>query len=353
MYMSTNKEKENIVWESPSNIALVKYWGKRGNQLPCNPSISMTLKKAVTRTSFEYFPRVNAQVIDFQFEGKENPPFQNRISSFLDKLSNDFAFLKDFSFSISSENTFPHSAGIASSASALSALALCICSMEERLTGISMDKEEFYRKASFISRLGSGSASRSIYGGYAIWGESNAFSKASDEFAVPFSRYIHPVFEDYQDSILLISSAKKSVSSTAGHQLMNSHPYANVRFEQANYHFEQLLGILRSGDLSSFVDVVENEALSLHALMMNSHPSFTLIKPNTLEAIERIRSFRAESKIPLCFTLDAGPNIHLLYPKADVDKVLAFIDSDLVDLLEEGKYILDEKGDGPSQITTE
>lgn len=344
----TNK----IAWESPSNIALIKYWGKRGNQLPCNPSVSMTLKNAVSRTIMEYTPNMNSQTIDFKFEGKSNEHFQKRIASFINKLSVEFPFLKDFSFSISSENTFPHSTGIASSASALSALALCICSMEEEVNGVKFESDEFNRKASYIARLGSGSASRSIYGGYAVWGKSNAFSKSSDDFAVPFSRYVHPVFDDYQDSILLISSAKKTVSSSAGHQLMNSHPYANARFDQANTHFEQLLGILRSGDLETFVEVVENEALSLHALMMNSSPSFTLLRPNTLEAIERIRNFRKETGIPVCFTLDAGPNIHLMYPKSDMEKVKLFIENELSCLLEDGKFILDEKGNGPQKLIT-
>ncbi|MBL4559700.1 MAG: diphosphomevalonate decarboxylase [Labilibaculum sp.] len=348
--MKNSTNSGSVSWESPSNIALIKYWGKKGNQLPCNPSISMSLKNSLSLTNLTYEPKGKGDQLSFLFEGKRQEPFEQRIANFFESLSDQFSFLKDFQISISSENTFPHSTGIASSASAMSSLALCLCSMEEEVTGVQVEKDEFYRKASLIARLGSGSASRSVYGGFVAWGESNSFSKSSDEYAVPFSQYIHPVFQDFQDAILLVSSEKKVVSSSAGHQLMVNHPYATARFAQANSHFERMLGVLRSGNLEEFIEIMENEALSLHGLMMNSTPSFTLLKPNTLELIERIRSFRLSSHIPIGFTLDAGPNIHLMYPKSEKEKVVPFIDSDLSPFLENGKYIIDEKGEGPQKI---
>ncbi|MUP37626.1 diphosphomevalonate/mevalonate 3,5-bisphosphate decarboxylase family protein [Labilibaculum euxinus] len=348
--MTDYKNSGSIGWESPSNIALIKYWGKKGNQLPCNPSISMSLKNSLTRTVLSYEPKGNGDQLSFLFEGKRQVSFEQRITKFLGNLSDHFKFLTDYQLSVSSENTFPHSTGIASSASAMSSLALCLCSMEEEISGVKMAEDEFYRKAGFIARLGSGSASRSVYGGFVTWGESNSFSKSSDEYAVPFSKYTHPVFLDFQDAILLVSSKKKEVSSSAGHQLMENHPYASARFAQANKHFERMLGVLRSGDLEEFIEIMENEALSLHGLMMNSTPSFTLLKPNTLELIERIRSYRLSSNVPVGFTLDAGPNIHLLYPKSEKERVVPFIDSELSQFLENGKYIVDEKGEGPQKI---
>ncbi|MFA9370950.1 MAG: diphosphomevalonate/mevalonate 3,5-bisphosphate decarboxylase family protein [Labilibaculum antarcticum] len=348
--MKNTNNSGSVSWESPSNIALIKYWGKKGNQLPCNPSVSMSLKNSLTRTKLTYKTMGDEGHMSFLFEGKRQVLFEQRISKFFDSLPSQFKFLKDFQLSISSENTFPHSTGIASSASAMSSLALCLCSMEEEITGVQVENAEFYRKASLIARLGSGSASRSVYGGFAAWGESNSFSKSSDEYAVPFSQFTHPVFQDFQDTILLVSSKKKEVSSSAGHQLMVNHPYATARYAQANSHFERMLGVLKSGDLEEFVEIMENEALSLHGLMMNSTPSYTLLKPNTLELIERIRLFRASSRIPIGFTLDAGPNIHLMYPKSEKEKVVPFIDSDLSQFLENGKYIVDEMGEGPQKI---
>ncbi|WP_372751622.1 diphosphomevalonate/mevalonate 3,5-bisphosphate decarboxylase family protein [Labilibaculum sp.] len=348
--MKTTINSGSIGWESPSNIALIKYWGKKGNQLPCNPSISMSLKNSLSRTLLHYEPKTKENALRFLFEGKRQVLFEQRICKFFESLSDQFNFLNDYQFSISSENTFPHSAGIASSASAMSSLALCLCSMEEEISGKQLSSDDFYKKASLVARLGSGSASRSVYGGFVAWGESPSFSKSSDEYAASFSQYIHPVFQDFQDAILLVSSKQKEVSSSVGHELMKNHPYAMARFSQANVHFERMLGVLRSGDLNDFIQIMENEALSLHGLMMNSTPSYTLLEPNTLELIERIRSFRSSNNIPVGFTLDAGPNIHLMYPKSVGEKVLPFIESQLSHFLEDGRFIMDEKGDGPRKI---
>ncbi|WP_421920888.1 diphosphomevalonate/mevalonate 3,5-bisphosphate decarboxylase family protein [Marinifilum sp.] len=341
--------KGTVAWESPSNIALIKYWGKKGRQYPCNPSVSMTLKNAVSRTCLSFTER-NQEWLTFEFEGKNVGAFENRIQNFLEELKDELSFINDYTFHIKSENTFPHSTGIASSASAMSSLAMCLCSMQEQVTGKKYEKDEFLKKASYIARLGSGSASRSIYGSYATWGKSNAFSKASSDYATPFSKYVHPIFKDYQDFILIVSSEKKKVSSTVGHSLMKHHPFAEARYDQAHDNFERMLGILRSGDLNGFIEVLENEALSLHGLMMNSNPSFTLLKPNTLLAIELIRDYRETTKTPIGFTLDAGPNIHLMFPKNELSVVNKFVDEELKHLLENGRYLKDETGLGPKQI---
>ncbi len=348
--MIDSSNSGSVSWKSPSNIALIKYWGKKGNQLPCNPSISMSLQNSLSQTKLSYKPKTKGNQLSFLFEGKRQIAFEQRIAKFFENLSDHFQFLNDFQFSISSENTFPHSAGIASSASAMSSLALCLCSMEEAVMGAKMNEATFYQKASTIARLGSGSASRSVYGGFVAWGKSNSFSNSFNEYAVPFSQYTHPVFQDYQDTILLVSSKKKEISSSVGHQLMNNHPYASSRFAQANTNFDRMLAVLQSGNLDEFIEIMENEALSLHALMMNSTPSYTLLKPNTLELIERIKSFRLSTKLPIGFTLDAGPNIHLLYPKSEKEKILPFIDSELSLFLENGKYIIDKSGEGPKKL---
>ena len=343
--------KNTIIWESPSNIALIKYWGKMGVQLPRNPSLSMSLKNSVSRFELTYSLKKDGEKdLIYLFEGKENKAFEDKVSRFIDSVSNDLPCVTKYQLKISSSNTFPHSAGIASSASAMSALALCLCSMQEAIDDIEMPKDFFLQKASQIARLGSGSASRSVFGNYAIWGESEGYAESSDYYAIPLKDTIHPIFKELQDTILMIDSSPKKVSSTAGHELMNNHPYASARFQQARLNMYELLEVLANGDFSRFIQIVENEALSLHGLMMSSDLSYTLLKPNTLIAIERIKSFREKTQIPICFTLDAGPNIHLLYPKADENVVHDFIKQDLFELLEEGKYIQDGMGDGPKRI---
>ena len=343
--------ENTIIWESPSNIALIKYWGKMGVQLPRNPSLSMSLKASVSRFELTYSPKKDDEKnLIYLFEGKENKAFEDKLSRFIDSVSNDLPCVTKYQLKISSSNTFPHSAGIASSASAMSALALCLCSMQEAIDEMEMPTGFFLQKASRIARLGSGSASRSVFGNYAIWGDSECYAESSDYYAIPFKGTIHPIFQDLQDTILMIDSSAKKVSSTAGHELMNDHPYASARFQQARQNMAELLDVLANGNFNRFIQIVENEALSLHGLMMSSDPSYTLLKPNTLTAIERIKSFREKTQVPLCFTLDAGPNIHLLYPKADENVVQNFIKQDLVELLEDGKYIQDGMGNGPTRI---
>jgi diphosphomevalonate decarboxylase len=149
---------------------------------------------------------------------------------------------------------------------------------------------------------------------------------------------------------LIVSGETKSVSSRAGHGLMEGNPYATARYAQANENIKNLLSALKSGDLDTFINITESEALQLHALMMCSNPSFILMKPNTLRIIEEVRNFRNETHIPLCFTLDAGPNVHLLYPESEAEKVEHFIKDNLAAYCVDNKWIADRVGDGPKKL---
>lgn len=343
-----------VSWRSPSNIALVKYWGKHGVQLPRNASLSFTLSQAFSETRIDFMPRSGKKEdidLSFYFEGAPKPVFEKKIRDFFSGITSYFPFLHDFRFEIHSHNSFPHSTGIASSASGMSAIALGLCHIESLLGGSAVRDRNYWQKASEVARLGSGSACRSVYGGFAVWGKHPAVPASSDQWAVPISeQVIHPVFQDYQDSILIIRAGEKSVSSRAGHKLMERHTFGSLRFEQAHQNLSALLEALASGDLEHFTEIVEEEALTLHALMMTSRPSYILLQPNTLAAIERIRHFRYTTNIPLSFTLDAGPNLHLLYPKADQKQIHAFIISELEPLCQEGKWIEDEVGRGPIEL---
>jgi len=351
--MSSNTaERGTITWQSPSNIALVKYWGKHGNQLPCNPSLSMTLQASLTETTLSYQRRkepVGGVKLAFTFEGKRNETFENRIAEYLNKLLPDYPFLAAYNLNIDSSNTFPHSSGIASSASAFSALALCLMSLKE-LSESKSDEAGFYREASRLARLGSGSACRSVYGGYTVWGDVDNIPGYSDQYAQPLKSEVHKAFQSYYDAILIVSGDKKKVGSSAGHSLMERHPFAQSRFRQAQEHTAALIEALGAGDLERYIEIVENEALTLHALMMSSLPAFILMKKETLEIIEKIREFRRAKNIPVAFTLDAGPNVHLLYPAAYRDETVQFIQYELTELCEGRFWIDDAAGNGPKQI---
>lgn len=336
-------------WQSPSNIALVKYWGKYPGQFPANPSISFTLDKSHTRTSVEAdVERSGSLKVEFSYDGKPAPAFEDRIVKTLRNWEAHFPFLANSRLRINTVNSFPHSAGIASSASAMSALALCIGDIEARINGDS-DENAFRKKASFIARLGSGSAARSVYPYAALWGASPGIPLSSDEYAIPLEG-IAPVFKTFRDSILIVDPQKKEVSSSEGHALMEGHPFAPARFQQAEEHCLDLLDILKNEKLSDLVSLVEKEALTLHALMMSSSPGYLLMKGGTIEIIQRIRQFREQSGIPTCFTLDAGPNVHLLYPEKDESDVRMFIEQELQSFCKEAKVIHDRVGSGPSRI---
>lgn len=335
-------------WQSPSNIALVKYWGKHGLQLPNNPSISLTLSASKSETSITYKRSdINRLRLKFFFEGKENPAFAEKVQRFLNQIAPYFPFLNQLSLEISSSNTFPHSSGIASSASAMSALVMGVLAIENKLKNTS---ESDLIKASYFSRLGSGSASRSVFPVAAVWGKTTFLTESSDGFAIPVAQQLHPVFQEFYDSILIIDSGTKSVSSRAGHALMDNNPFATARYEQAHKNIQNLYSAMQSGDLETFIRITEAEALQLHALMMTSDPGYILMQPNSLAAIKAIRNYRENTQIPLCFTLDAGPNIHLLYPASVRDKVLTFIEKELQPLCANGFWIDDKVGQGASAI---
>ena len=341
----------SVTWESPSNLAIIKYWGKHGKQLPRNASLSLTLSESYSRTTINYTGKSDRGLqLEFTFEGKQKPEFEERIRKFLNTLFAYFPFLNQLALSIESRNSFPHSSGIASSASAMSALAMGLCSIENELFGSLSDKTEFLKKASFISRLGSGSASRSVYAEASIWGHVDGIPSSSDLYAIPWAHNIHSDFKTFRDTILIVSPEQKKVSSSAGHQLMEGNVFAQARYAQANERLMTLNHAMKEGDLSTFGKIAEDEAMTLHALMMCSEPSYMLIEPGSVSIMKKVRQFRESSKLPVYFSLDAGPNIHLLYPESIVNEVTELINEELVLYCTDKKIIFDLVGKGPKKI---
>jgi diphosphomevalonate decarboxylase len=346
-----------VSWRAPSNIAIVKYWGKHGIQLPRNPNISLTLENAFTETGLKFRPKTQQErsvriALSFRFEGVENEAFKAKQVKFLETLVPVFPFLEDFYLEIDSRNSFPHSAGIASSASSMAALAMCLCSVEAQIQGVvdlraAAFTAEFLKKASTIARLGSGSACRSVYPIMGQWGKMDALPAASDEYALPYAANVHPVFRTYHDDILIAGSGEKPISSRMGHGLMENNAYAEPRYAQAHARMNALLDAISAGDEHLFGQIAEDEAFTLHALMMTSSPAFTLLKPNTLRMIEVLQAWRHDTKLPVYFSLDAGPNLHLLYPDSVAGVAQGFIQEFLKPLCENERVIEDKVGQGP------
>ena len=338
-------------WQTPSNIALVKYWGKSNPQIPKNASISFTLNNCHTITTIDFVKKEKSDEVVFNlfFEGKPKDEFKPKIAEFFKRVQEYCPYILEYEMTINSENSFPHSSGIASSASGLSAIAMCLMSLENELnTGLS---EGFInKKASFLARLGSGSASRSIEGPLVVWGYHPKIEGSSDLFGVQFPYKVHSFFENYQDVILLVDKGEKQVSSTIGHNLMHEHPYAENRFKQANENLGTMSKILQEGNSKDFINLVESEALTLHAMMLTSSPYFILMKPNTLEIINKIWEYRQENNSDICFTLDAGANVHVLFPEGEKENILQFIDNQLSKYCQKNHYICDTVGFGAKKL---
>jgi diphosphomevalonate decarboxylase len=343
-----------ITWRSPSNIAIIKYWGKHGVQLPRNPSISFTLNNAYTEMTLQYSVKEKLDdkiSLEFDFEERDKiEKFRQKMVFFLETQLNDFPFLTQLDLKIASSNSFPHSAGIASSASSMSALALCLCSLENEFLGKNTEGPTFFKKASNLARLASGSACRSVYPTMAVWGECADVKGSSDMYAVGFESEIHNIFKSYHDDILIAATGEKSVSSRMGHGLMNDNPYAAARYQQANERMSRVISALKAGDVDTFGQIAEDEAMTLHALMMTTSPWFTLLKPNTLKMIEILRGWRETTKVPAYFSLDAGPNLHLLYPDAFEKEVKELINNELKQYCENERVIFDTVGQGAIRL---
>ena len=351
-------DKASFTWQTPSNIALVKYWGKSNPQIPKNASISFTLNNCHTITTVDFAQKQSSELnleseklvtFNLFFEGKQKDEFKPKIAEFFKRVQEYCPYIFEYEMTINSTNSFPHSSGIASSASGLSAIAMCLMSLEKELSA-ELSTEFINKKASFLARLGSGSASRSIEGPLVVWGKHPEIEGSSDLFGVQFPHKVHSVFENYQDVILLVDKGEKQVSSTVGHKLMINHPFAENRFKQANENLGTMSKILQEGTTADFINLVESEALTLHAMMMTSNPYFILMKPNTLEIINKIWEYRQENNSAICFTLDAGANVHVLFPENEKEDVVQFIENQLSKYCQKNHYICDTVGFGAKKL---
>jgi diphosphomevalonate decarboxylase len=337
-----------ISYSSPSNIAIIKYWGKEpGDQVPMNPSVSMTLQNCRSFTTVEYeVRRGSAPHIEVVFQGKRSIDIEAKLQRWFTKISYFFSWLNYASLKIESHNNFPHSAGIASSASGMSTMAMCLASIDRHVTSSQVPDSDLLSK---ISRLGSGSAARSVMGPWVLWGETQLLEGATNDHAVLIPD-VHELFSDLCDTIVVVDREPKSMSSRDGHTLMELHPWRNGRKEQVRQNMQELLPALKNGDWAAFQKVTENEALSLHGLMLASEGGLMLWKGNSVDWMHYLRNQRKKSGVPLTFTLDAGANLHILYPAHATEDVLEILSSSPVPSLE---FIHDKAGKGPEKLLDE
>ncbi|GAB4333944.1 MAG: diphosphomevalonate decarboxylase [Bacteroidales bacterium] len=340
---------QQSAWSSPSNIALIKYWGKYPGQIPASPSLSFSLSACRTYTVIRWKKAAGpTPEVRFFFDGQPQPAFQKRVTAYINSIKRWLPWLSLADLEIDSRNTFPYGAGIASSASAFSSLALSLLDIDRQLRPKEIPSCDFFRKASFLARVGSGSAARSVFKGLVLWGRHPEVEDSSDEIAIPLNGIKQPF--RWGDLILITHAGEKKVSSSAGHRLMENHPFAEARYRQAGENISSFLKALRENDRNEMIKIIEQEALTLHALMLSAQPGFTLLNDRSWKLIESIRNFREKTGLTVAFTLDAGPNVHLLYDLSVRDKVLLFAEKELKQFCSGGYLIDDQEGSGPEPI---
>lgn len=289
-----------------SNIAFIKYWGKRDFawNLPLNDSLSMNLSAAVTTTTVEWDSSLSQDEI--YLEGERILDGRGlRISRYLDRIRADWYRMHARVVSV---NSFPAGTGIASSASGFAALAsAALGAFGEDLP----DPEEMTRWA----RRGSGSACRSIHAGFVEW------TAGTDDRGSVSQQFCPPEHWDLCDLVVLVSRTPKEISSTEGHRIASAHPFMAERQKLLPGRILALKGALVQRDLATFGEIVEHEAMEVQAIMMSGQPSALYLQPATVALIHAVRSWRDEDGLAVYFTLDAGPNMHVLCESRDAPQV--------------------------------
>lgn len=325
---------------APSNIAFIKYWGATDldRALPVNPSLSMTLTECTSRSTVELLPPGMSDeifLVDAEDRLAEAPEaFRGRIQAHLERLR-DWAAERDrspFGFRIATRNTFPAAAGLASSASGFAALT---CAVTGAL-GFELPPEELSHLA---RRSGSGSASRSVLGGYVQWPTADGEEGA----------YAHQVFPadhwDLADVIAVLETGPKKVSSLEGHRRAPSSPHFPRRLELLPQRLAAIRQAIEERDFDTFAPLLEEEALELHLVAMSSHPPVFYWQPGTLEVLAAVRQMRGDG-VPAASTMDAGANVHVICPAEAADEV----GRRLQDLATVDRVIRDRVGTGPQTL---
>lgn len=341
MMPTTHKSNGTAIATVPSNIALLKYWGKADeeHQIPANDSLSMTLKNAVTTTTATIVP--NAHADRFELNGEERDlqaPVNAKILKHLVNLREHLHGLDTPYLSIVSENHFPTGCGIASSASGFGALTLAAVGAWTGAKDIA-DLAQYGlspQRLAHLARLGSGSAGRSFWGGYVHW------EKVDD--ACSLSPMFSAEYWPLADIIMIVSNEEKKISSTLGHKGAWSSPLFRPRLSGMPAKLNALKLFIRDRQFAALGALIEQEALDMHAVMLSSTPPLAYIDGRTGELLAWIREQRKLGNLPAYFTIDAGPNIHLICEKQNAAAVRAFLTEQLPQI----SLLSDETGTGPT-----
>ena len=292
---------------APANIAFIKYWGKKDEKLriPANASISMNLSAAYTTTTVEFsenFIRDSVELIDGSFSDKEVA----RIILHLDRIRARVGFA--YCARVLTKNSFPKGTGIASSASGFAALTIAGCAA----AGLSLSEKEL----TILARLGSGSACRSIPDGFVEWTNGEASEDS----------YAHSLFSqkywDIRDLLCIVETKKKEISSTKGMELVSTSPYWEMRQKEIPERIARVKDALKEKNIKLLGETIEEDCLSMHNIMNTQKPPIYYWTATTEDCIKEVTAIRA-SGVFAYFTIDAGPNVHIICEAKDETKVLS------------------------------
>jgi diphosphomevalonate decarboxylase len=289
------------------NIAFIKYWGNRDPvlRLPSNSSISMNLDGLETRTTVTFDSGLSQDELTLNGQPATEETLL-RVSSILDRVR-AMAGMHDCA-QVESRNNFPTGAGIASSASAFAALSLAASAA----AGLQLSE----RECSKLARRGSGSACRSVPGGFVEW-------QAGNDDGSSFAYSLAPADHwDLVDCVAVVSQAHKPTGSTQGHALADSSALQAARVASAPVRLEACRRAILQRDFSALAAVAELDCNLMHAVMMTSQPPLLYWQPATLAIMQAVQEWRAGG-LPAFYSIDAGPNVHVLCPAVNAPEVTA------------------------------
>jgi diphosphomevalonate decarboxylase len=284
--------------QASPNIAFIKYWGNRDAvlRIPANGSISMNLEGLETRTMVTFDANLRQDQLTLNGQ-PANEEARRRVSSLLDQVRLMAGI--NLGAQVESRNNFPTGAGIASSASAFAALSLAASAA----AGLQVDERERSR----LARRGSGSACRSVPGGFVEW---RAGTDDESSYAYSLAPAKH---WDLVDCVAVVSHAHKPTGSTQGHALAESSPLQAARVASAAGRLEACRNAIVQRDFAALAAVAELDCNLMHAVMMTSQPPLLYWQPATLAIMHAVQEWRAGG-LPVFYTIDAGPNVHVLCP---------------------------------------
>ncbi|NMC77842.1 MAG: diphosphomevalonate decarboxylase [Chloroflexi bacterium] len=294
-----------------ANIAFIKYWGNRDDALriPANGSLSMNLDGLYSQTRVTFGAGQEQDSLIRNGVAAEGPALQ-RVSRFLE-IVRQMAGV-NLPAQVVSRNNFPTGAGIASSAAAFAALSLAA----SQAIGLDLDEKQLSR----LARRGSGSASRSVPGGFVEW---LAGSSDEDSYAVSIAP---PTHWDLRDCIAIVAAGHKPVGSTEGHALAGSSPLQAARVADTPRRLERCRQAVARCDFARLAELVELDSNLLHAVMMTSTPPLFYWEPASIQIMKSVQAWRKEG-LHACSTLDAGPNVHVICTADDAPQAQALLEA--------------------------